>query len=258
MNALKESRELDRQDRIAWQNEQEAIRIQHQANTEKQLAELRDEVAKMRASMAASQVQLLPAPTPPPPPPPLPAPTPRREEPPARAEEVASPFTTPLTPISQASYHSQDLPAFVEGSSSRPMSMPLSPSALPAHISPRFLPTPVTPRPPPAVAPFRYAPVLPSPSQPPPNTLLPVQSASIRKELLPHRTDALPSPAQTPVVTPAQASTGRRKRRTSPSGYDDDDADSESDTEGNPKRRKNGHDSRCLTIQVSFLHNVSV
>jgi hypothetical protein len=248
MHAMKESRELDRQDRIAWQQEQEAKFAERQADMERQIAELKNEMSMMRASMVMPQIQQQPAIMSSPSYLPLPAPAAHIEEVPAQPEEDHSMFMAPLTPMSQAAYRSPDLPAFVEGSSSRPMSMPLSP---PVHTnaSPRFLPTPVTPRPPPATGPSLYTPVSLALSHVSP-TPVPAHAALSPRELPPYRVNTLPSPAQTPVVAPAQPSSGRHKRHTPPPASNaEEDTDSDSDVQSNPKRRK----TQCSNIQVSIF-----
>lgn len=181
----------------------------------------------------------------------LPEPSAYIEEVPASTNDALTTYGAPMTPGSHATYDTSSLPMFVEGSSSRPISVPPSPS-LPSHLSPQSLPTPGTP----GVS-HRTASTAPTSST--------VQSAQswttsgsshIHPDAAarpPSRLTALPSPAQTPVVTAAQPPANRRKRRTPPPRVDsDEDSDVDSDFEFRSKRRRNGHDTRCLTIAVSF------
>ncbi|EKM59156.1 uncharacterized protein PHACADRAFT_157429 [Phanerochaete carnosa HHB-10118-sp] len=142
--APSQERELHR--RLAWEQEQEARTAQRQADLEKQLMEMRQEMSMMRAYIASMSQQ-----QPPPqwhvavdqPAVPLLESTARVEEMPPPSGDPHSMLQSPLTPASQTVYISPPLPAFVQGSSSRPMAMPFSPPSTSRH-SPRFLPTPDT------------------------------------------------------------------------------------------------------------------
>ncbi|KDQ64637.1 hypothetical protein JAAARDRAFT_145597 [Jaapia argillacea MUCL 33604] len=100
--ATKEAAEIERKRRLAWEQEQEAKYIQRQAEMERQMLEMRQEIASLRA-----YVGLLPQTT-------------HTLQPPIPQYQVAPlPPLTPLSPISQPSSHHQ--PTFVEGCSSRPL-----------------------------------------------------------------------------------------------------------------------------------------
>ena len=187
---------------------------------------------------------------PPPSVPPLPAPSARIEELPAPVDGLYQPFPTPPTPGIDSGYTSSPSPPFIQGSSSRPIDAYASPPSS-SRFSPRFLPTPVTPRVLPSPR-LSSAVTSPSPLSQPPMTPQPCEDQLYSP---PSPALALPSPAQTPTVTPAQPS-GRRKRRASavpeeqPRGQS---VDEDSDVEAS-KRRKNGHDTRSLTLQVRFVY----
>lgn len=173
--------------------------------------------------------------------PPLPAPSARIEELPVPTGKDHSPFDPPLTPDIQSTYVSSHFPTFVQGSSSRPLDAYASPPAS-SQLSPRVLPIPLSPRalhsPRPSHNVMTPSPLVRSPITYEEHTQSPISQRQ-----------ALPSPAQTPVTTPAQPP-GRRKRRIPPDDQTGDE-DLDSDTDASNKRRKNGHDTRCLTIQVS-------
>ncbi|KAI0698555.1 hypothetical protein C8T65DRAFT_581790 [Cerioporus squamosus] len=212
MVTAKDAVTAERDRRVAWEKEQEARASQKQAEMERQILDMRQELSLLKAYISLhpnmappvelqqhqqEYVQTIP--------------TTARIEP---ASPVMGPEPSPqppMSPISPVPYHPPlQQPMFVEGSSSRPLavqaaypeaSSPISQSALPL-LGP---PTPQSTRP-------------------------------------------TPSPAHTPAL---QANPLKRTRLVleDESDYDTDTED-ESDTQptDRPLKRKNGHDGRCLTI----------
>lgn len=257
MTAFKTNSEREWQRRAAWEREQEAKFAQRQADLEKQLEEMKQEMSMMKAFIANMSQMRLPAP---------PNGTLEQTETAGHPTQMSLPpgdthtmLRSPLTPASQAVYLSPPLPSFVEGSSSRPMTMPFSPSSSSSNLSPQFLPTPGTPATSHATAALQPS---PSHAHPRPQPAVSPRLAHRVAQQSHDQMSALPSPIQTPVVTPAQAgpSSGRRKRRTPAPPHnpdsDDDDSDGESDGEQYPKRRKNGHDTRPLTIHAAVRAHI--
>ena len=237
--ATKEANEQERQRRIAWEQEQEAKYAQRQAEFEKELLELRTQVSVMQACMTMTSIppqanQI------PPSVPPSPVPSGRIEELPTLTEDIS--FTAPSTPGIRSPFPSSPPPVFVQGSSSRPLDAYASPPAS-SQLSHRTLPTPFTPS-------TLHSPQ-PTYSIISPSSLVQSPTRDERIESPRRQIPPLPSPAQTPVVTPVQPS-GRSKRRT-PALDQSGDEGLDSDADSNSKRRKNGHDVRCLTIQVSCV-----
>lgn len=247
IHATKELSEHERQRRIAWEQQQEARYAQNQASLE----EMKMQLSLMQAYMNLPSTQpqvvidstLVSVP-------PLPAPSARIEELPVPVDSPYQPFTSPLTPEIEPGYTSSPSPPFIQGSSRHPTDAYTSPPSS-SRLSPRFLPTPLTPRTMPSPR-MSSSVTSPSPLSQPPMTPQPYEDQlySPSSPAL-----ALPSPAQTPTVTPAQPP-GRRKRRASalPEGQSrGQSVDENSDTEAS-KRRKNGHDTRSLTSQVGSVY----
>lgn len=189
-----------------------------QSELEKELQTMKDELATLKSSV--------PAPTPPVTQ--SPVPSIHLHSPVAQAgirmAVIAEPHfsPTPLTPVSQYGYPPP--PAFVEGSSSHPYD-PHTPSTPhhPAMLTPQMSHIP-------SAGPSTHT--TPSP------TFMP----------------RVPSP--NPSNPPSEVPRNPRKRNTPPSSDSNDDSEEESDAEGTeggalPRKRLNGHDKRCLTIQVS-------
>ncbi|GJE84110.1 hypothetical protein PsYK624_001850 [Phanerochaete sordida] len=250
-------REMHR--RLVWEQEQEAKYAQRQADLERQLTAMQHEMSMMKSIFQSMTQPLSPSfpnaleriTTP------LPGSSDRRDEMPPPPADTHAMLRSPLTPISQAAYFSPPPPAFVQGSSSRPMAEPFSPPRSTSHLSPQFLPTPGTPATSHATPSSQPSPS--NSSMRPPSVVSPRLAQRVAQQSLDQAT-TLPSPIQTPVVTPAHppTPTGRRKRRTpalslGPQADSDGDAsDAESDTEQHAKRRKNGHDMRRLTIHAAL------
>jgi hypothetical protein len=196
LTATKESQEIERKRRLAWEQEQEAKYTQRQAAMERQMLEMRQEIVSLKASFglnpnmtAIDRSQL------------------------GHQAPGCGPLTaqqpTPQTSLSPVSTSSQPhvQAAFVEGSSSRPFQQ--QPTPIDVHSrSPDSMTI-----------------------DPPSPQFIAVEGS----QLHPHA----PDPRNRP--TPDAETDG-----------DDETSDSEGD-ESPPQRslrRTNGHDSRCLTIQV--------
>ncbi len=226
--ATRQATEIERRRRLAWEQEQEAKYAHRQADMERQINDMQTEISLLKAcvSMQAQQPQ----------PrfnqdhslmgtehstvyePPLPASSAYIEEVPITAPTDAQRhFELPLSPVSQSAYVSSNLPTFIEGSSNQPFTSPL----LPPAQTPQMLPSPVE-----------------------------VSTPAVTQ------TEEPASPAvQSPVPVPT-STLGKRRFIPAPIPSDSEEeesSDDESDTGTStaPKKRKNGHDSRCLTIHVS-------
>lgn len=281
VNAATEAADAERKRRVAWEKEQEAKYWQREAELQSQVAEMKSELLLLKATMSLQQrspsVPLLNDVEPTVFEPPLPAPS-------AHIEEVVTPTLTercvqlgpmasgvPAPPpfVVQPSY-----PTFVEGSSISHPPTPPSPALLyPADYggSPyTILPSPaltdatVEPRAPsvaptPAIEPQLHEDRL---AEPVPNRPTPIDGPHVSSTVpfLWHST-TLPSPAQSLALqSPPQEPTPRAlgKRRAPPSLSSRSDSDSSDGDESSakpnaPRKRRNGHDQRCLTIQVSGI-----
>ncbi|TFK92223.1 hypothetical protein K466DRAFT_252729 [Polyporus arcularius HHB13444] len=209
----------ERERRVAWEREQEAKATQKQAEMERQILGMRQEL-----SMLKTYISLHPNMAPP-------ADLHQREYvqtiPTSARIEPASPFMepepspqSPMSPISP-------MPMFVEGSSSRPLVAQVAYSESLQNASP---------------------PVLQNASPPVLQSAWPLLGPPT-----PQSMGASPSPAHTPVP---QSNSLKRPRLVleDESDYDTDTED-DSDTPPSDRshRRKNGHDNRCLTIHASLL-----
>jgi hypothetical protein len=193
LTATKESQEIERKRRLAWEQEQEAKYTQRQAEMERQMLEMRHEILSLRASAGlnpnmttADRTQL------------------GTYRPQGYGPHVVVQQPTPQTSQSPVSTSSVQ-PTFVEGPSSRPLQQLQTPTddlMISEPPSPRFI----------AVEGSQLHPDAPSPHP---------------------------------------------RQRLTPDAEMDEDDSSDSDGDGSPPqrnlRRKSGHDSRCLTIQVCCI-----
>ncbi|KAI0687210.1 hypothetical protein BC835DRAFT_1419924 [Cytidiella melzeri] len=262
--------QAERRRRQAWEQELEARQAQREAELQEQLAEMRSELLLLKASVSMQQqpVQhLLSEPLPAAFQPPLPKPSAHIEEitsPVLEEPRVSLPSSLPARPTH---HYTPQLPTFVEGSSSVPIP---TPETMPSCLL--YPPTPFDTRSPMLPSPtlteattdqHLLSPILP----PPPRSHLPAPSPS---GLSPHSSTAAQQPQASHLPSPAQSHTSPNmpatqqqpsprapgKRRTPPSPGSDYDSSDESDQEsagstlgGNSRKRRNGHDHRCLTIQ---------
>ena len=198
LTATKESQEIERKRRLAWEQEQEAKYTQRHAGMERQILEMRQEIVSLKASMGLN---------------PNGSPAMTGSHVSGNGAPIVVQQPTPLTSLSPVSTSSQShiRPAFVEGSSSRPLRQQSIPTDVQTH-SPESM-------------------IIDSPSP---------QFVAVEGSRL-HSYAPSPNP---------------RKRPTPGAETDEDEGSSESGSDESPPqrslRRVNGHDSRCLTIQVCF------
>ncbi|OCH92899.1 hypothetical protein OBBRIDRAFT_772531 [Obba rivulosa] len=231
LSATREAAEIERRRRLAWEREQEAKYAQRQAEMERQLLDMRQEISLLKAYISLHPPNVTPA---------LLPSTPEFIPSTARIEAVpltstetpsqlASPVPQPSIPISP---HVQQ-PTFVQGSSSRPIIN--TPIYAPPTIEPSLqLDVPST---------RSSISVAASPS---------LQSATTEATSVVSGSPTPISPAQTP---------NPRKRPIPPvtSSCSDDSSDdemSDSPASDRPLKRLNGHDTRCLTIQHAMRAHI--
>ena len=248
---------------MAWEQEQEAKQAQRQAETERTILEMRQEIQSLRAMLIRNgRMTIMPqssphtfplAPAQPIPQQPMGSTTglftPHYALSPAVQEQsIPQHPSTPTSPtpiITQSIIH----PTFVQGSSSKPYSSGAQPSndlSL-AQDGRQHIPYPIQPQPQ-----YRYqAGVIDQQQQ-----FLLNQAGGIRRQSSSIGQSVTPSPSpQLSVMHPStDSSTTSRKRKTSEAASDiDSDADSDGSSVAPAQRirRANHHDRRCLTIQVS-------
>ena len=227
--AAASSKETDDIRRVTWENEQDAKRIQLQAKLERDIANMRSELSMLKAYLSLH--------------PNIPIPASLQDSPlydtistTAFIEQYTSPESdaltySPMSPVSPALSHpSVHQPMFVEGSSSRPL------TAQGQH------------------------PDTPLPSLGPSASSYPMPIPGLPDSLYIIRTN---SPEQfgppTPLSRGASLTPGPEVPNLKRPRYViEDDSDHNSDSEEDagasatdrPRKRKNGHDDRCLTIHV--------
>lgn len=199
LTATKESQEIERQRRIAWEQEQEAKFTQRQAEMEKQMLEMKQEIVSLKALMGlhpnmSADDQRQPAAT-----------TFQRQ---GDGSPMVVQQPTPQTsqsPVSTSSYATIQ-PTFVQGSSSQPFQQPIPVNSPDLMII-----------------------------EPPSPQFITVEGSHLHPDAPP----ANPRKRPTPDVETDEGS----------SDLSDDES-----PPPRPLRRSNGHDTRCLTIQVgSFV-----
>ncbi|KAI0375523.1 hypothetical protein BV20DRAFT_959504 [Pilatotrama ljubarskyi] len=236
----REAAAVERQRRIAWEREQEAKQAQREMEMERQILEMRQELTLLKAYIsmqphipqtAAAQGQAFVNTIP----------TTAHIEPASPSAEPSP--QTPLSPISPVPQHPQvQQPMFVEGSSTRPLASvhPPSPSQGFTHLghsSLSVLSPPSSTAPSPQVAP----------------------AIARSSSFLTESSEGLapPTPQSTgPSVTPVprsprpEPSSRKRPRHVLDDNdeLNDESEDSDDATSDGPRERRNGHDSRCLTI----------
>ncbi|KAF8631538.1 hypothetical protein AX15_002294 [Amanita polypyramis BW_CC] len=280
----KEAQEIERKRRLAWEQEQEAKFAQRQAETERYILEMRQEIQSLRSILCRNGR----------------GPVPPQQSPQIPQASSAQPGSQqPVTPASDLlTPHNALSPAFQEQSISQHPSTPTSPTSfnqLQAVVQPTFVqglsgePYPSNTRPslifaqgtrqhisyPKAVQTQAMLPIQPEPKH--------VHQAGSndqqlqRQPFIPSRTgtaqqfpgsaaqSVTPSPSpQLSVLHPQTDSpsmTSRKRKSSEMHGDDDDDDDDESGSDESDSlptqrvRRINHHDRRCLTIQHAMrLH----
>ncbi|KAI0089262.1 hypothetical protein BDY19DRAFT_944941 [Irpex rosettiformis] len=264
--------QAERARRRAWEQEQEARRVQREVELQSQLEQMKSELQLLKASVSIQKQPSQPLlderfheetfqP-------PLP-------EPAAYIEEITTPTLQdqhiPRSEATEASSTSNHLaPAFVEGSSSIPLPIPGASNRDMHDLSAqdgsfnRMLPSPTLTDA--TTDPTVSSPVPPRHAQPHvPSASSSADSPSHLQLSPPLETPpvGLPSPAQSstytsPIMpttrpqTPSSRALGKRRTPPSPaSDYSSEDSETEppSGQSEAPRKRKNGHDRRCLTIQ---------
>ena len=212
MVTARDAATAERERRIAWEKEQEAKATQKQAEMERQILNMRQELSMLKAYISMhpnmappaelqqqEYVQTIPITA--------------RIEPASPAMDPAPSPQPPMSPISPVPYYPPvQQPMFVEGSSSQPLVAPVAEAA--------------------------------TPPAPPPSTI------SLLGPPTPQSSGPSPSPVHTPVPQPNSLKRTRLVLEDE-SDYDSDtEEDSDSPPTDRALRRKNGHDGRCLTIHV--------
>jgi len=264
----REAQDIERKRRLAWEQEQEAKQAQRQAETERTILEMRQEIQSLRAMltrngrmaiMPQSSPHALPlAPAQPIPQQPIESTTglftPHYALSPAvREQSIPRHPSTPTSPTPIIQTQSVIQATFVQGSSSKPY----PPGAQPSndlslahdsgqHIHIPYPTLPIQPQPQ-----YRYQAGSIGQQQ----QFLLNQTSGIRPQSSSIGQSVTPSPSpQLSALHPSTDSSTSRKRKTSEAASDNDsdvDSDGSSITPAQRIRRANHHDRRCLTIQVS-------
>ncbi|KAL7282323.1 hypothetical protein ACG7TL_003793 [Trametes sanguinea] len=223
----------ERDRRIAWEREQEAKNLQRQAEMERQILSMREEINMLKAYISMQPHM--------PPPPAIQAPTITTTIPSIARIEPASPTMesspqTPLSPISPVPRHPPNPQSdFVQGSSSRPLDSHLSATQ---DSTSQFLSPPSS--------------NTASPHVPSATATQPASRSGSFEQLAPP-TPQSTGPSVSPMSTSPRPEVGMRKRPRYVLEDDSDYSTSSAEETGNAsstraRERRNGHDSRCLTI----------
>ena len=234
VSATQNSQELERKRRLAWEQEQEAKVTQVQANMEQKMQDMLNEITSLR-----STVNILTSS--PSPPPSTNASSPQFNMSPFMAQQI-NPYFQPASPISPVSQHSTYQPIFVQGSSN---------GSLPNANQNTYQVGQVV------------RPQISQPNLAPP----PCLEESPRLDVqLPHQaTVPDPSPQLTYLETSTPSSSSGwhlkgKRRRKSVKPIDDESSSSGSSSSDSAisrtRKRLSHHDTRCYTIQVSFLSSL--
>ena len=265
----REAQEIERKRRLAWEQEQEAKQAQRQAETERTILEMRQEIQSLRAMINRnSRMVIMPQLSPQPLPPASAQPTPQHPtasttglftphytlSPAVQEQSIPQHPSGPAspTPIGQPQTVMQS--TFVQGSSSKPYSPNVRhcDSSLAQETRQQI----------------SYA------AQPQPQYRFQVGAIDQQQQMLLSQVGGMrqlsnveqsvtPSPSpQLSVLHPTtDSSTASRKRKTSEVASDDDsniDSDGSDAAPVQRIRRVNHHDRRCLTIHVTravrFFH----
>lgn len=240
--ATKESQEIERKRRLAWEQEQEAKYTQRQAEMERQMLEMRHEIVSLKASIGGT------------------AKTDLRQQPMSAFGSPTMQQPTPqssLSPISTFS-HIQTQPTFVQGSSNRPFQQPTPSTAQTPSpnleatntITTRFI----------TVEGSQLHPDAPSRNLGVASRFIAVEGSLLHPDAASPNTVTIETPASRFIsvegsqLHPDAPSPNPRKRPTPVTESSEDDQSSGSDSDEAPPqqalKRRSGHDKRCLTIQV--------
>ena len=264
----REAQEIERKRRLAWEQEQEAKFAQRQAETERYILEMRQEIQSLRAMLcrngrgpAPSQhsPQISQASPAQPAPQHLVASTSDLLAPHNVLSPVVQEHSTPQHPSTPLSPTSFNQPTFVQGLSSKSYTQP---SPVFAQETRQYISYPQAGHP-----------QLMLPMQPHPRHLYQARINDQQQQLIPSRTrpvqqfpgsaaqSVTPSPSpQLSVLHPQtdSSSTTSRKRKSSEIPSDDDSESGSDESDASPAhrvRRTNHHDRRCLSIQVCSRTN---
>ncbi|CAA7259645.1 unnamed protein product [Cyclocybe aegerita] len=226
--ATQNAQESERKRRLAWEQEQESKYAQRQAEMEKKMLAMSNELSLLRATMnalrssgntpglATPQYNLSPALS-------------------QRATPNLQNLASPISPVSQSA--SQAQPMFIQGSSTNPLPPP--PSV--------FQSEPTTNNIQPAPQPYIETTFQVNLS-PLPQAMTPGPSPHLTN------TDASERPSASPAPRPSK----RKKKRRSVHSSDDEgtsSGSSSSTSNHQPRKRVSHHDTRCYTIQHAMrLH----
>lgn len=238
--AARDAAAAEKTRRISWEGQQDAQRSQLQAELERQIADMRKELAAVKAYLNLHPNLTLPASL--------------EEEDEALStaayiEEYFSPLPepaayAPMSPVSPVLHHPPvQQPMFIEGSSSRPL------TAQGQHPYHAFNPTSSS-----------TARAFTSPTPLPPDCSTPM--LPMNPLGLPTPQSVTTSPTPTPLTPGPEPNALKRPRPVLEdySDYETDTEDSDTPATDRPLKRKNGHDGRCLTIHVSgcYLSEVKI
>jgi hypothetical protein len=214
----RESHEIERKRRFAWEQEQEAKYTQRQAEMERQMLELRQEITSLRSLVNAK--------------PPLPTPFSQYSMSPAMPVQRPPQPASPISPGYQPSPYAQ--PMLVQGSSNNPLDRQGASNRQSQQFQPPLRPD-ITVTEPSVPA------VTPAPS--PLHTF--VEPSQVQPE-------GSASPA------PVNRKKRQTSDLTSEDDDEYNNSDSSTSNKRRPLKRANHHDKRCLTINVgSFMVDLS-
>ena len=262
----REAQEIERKRRLAWEQEQEAKQAQRQAETERSILEMRQEIQSLRAMVNRnSRMAIMPQLSPQPLPPASAQSTP--QQPTASITGLFTPHytlspavqeqsipqhpsgPTSPTPIGQPQTIMQS--TFVQGSSSKPYSPNVrhcgdSSLAQDTRQHTSYAEQPMQPQPQ-----YRFQGGAIDQQQ----QMLLSQAGGMRQlSSVEQSVTPSPSPQLSVLHPPTDSSTTSRKRKTSEIASDDDsniDSDGSDAAPVQRIRRVNHHDRRCLTIHVT-------
>ncbi|KAH9938263.1 uncharacterized protein B0H18DRAFT_966294 [Fomitopsis serialis] len=300
LSSSKEAAELERKRRQAWEEEQEARFIQRQAEMERQMLEMRQELSQLKShtlvqSPGPSPVGASPTTANSVPigdgntvsPVPVLAPAFYSASLPhasPMAQTTVSPAGLPsihhlptlLTPPAESPHvvapamHAQAIPrSEANSTASSPRPDLRSPSLSNALITPEHTPRllAVQPRPLSASAASRHTPAFvegsssqpyDTPSYSPITTFIDGGNAGYASPAPAHDSLSPPLERRESVTSPSSALGKRRTLHYSSSEDSDDSADEDArgSSSGQPRKRVNGHDKRCLTIQHAMRAHI--
>lgn len=226
--SIQNAQENEVKRRLAWEKEQEEKGAQKTVEMEQKMAEMYEELMKLRSDYGSNQL------------PPLGLLTPQDTMSPETPQQT-NPNPEPASPISPSIQPSQYTgPAFVQGSSSAPLNNVhtnvVSPDSIPVNATHQSSPSPVQ-----------------TESEP-----IPATEPTTRVISTP-----IPSPhlvtAETPRSPPRSAARSAKRKKKRRKSYDSDEDEEESSGTSassrppRPRKRTNHHDTTCYTIHVRLI-----